>query len=208
MARLRREEEHRVYTRMTTPLPLSHDSPSHRFATAPDAPSAANAFSSTAAHTAAAAAADSDSAIAYSDVSRELTLILNILLSILACAAFIWVAAQWWDTPARLALSMSGSLLVGVAEVVVYSGYIRRVGEAKGKEGRVREVREVMRTWVVGGEDDDDDGVGKGEKAKQRENVKVNGEEKGREEDEVIGAVVGEHITAEIRERKRRKEDS
>ena len=48
---------------------------------------------------------------------------------------------------------MSGSLLVGVAEVVVYSGYIRRLGEAKQKEGVVEEVKEIVETWVIGGEE-------------------------------------------------------
>jgi hypothetical protein len=79
-----------------------------------------------------------------------MALILNVLLSIVACAGAIWVAARWWNTPARLALSMSGSILVGIAEVVVYSGYIRRVGEAKGKERGVKEVKEIVNTWVVG----------------------------------------------------------
>jgi hypothetical protein len=51
---------------------------------------------------------------------------------------------------------MSGSLLVGIAEVVVYGGYIRRVSEAKGKQKGVPEVREVLRTWVVGGADQEE----------------------------------------------------
>lgn len=78
------------------------------------------------------------------------------LVSIVACAAAIWVVARWWSTPVRLALSMSGSALVGVAEVVVYSGYIRRVGESKGKEKKLREVKEVVKTWVIGGDEETD----------------------------------------------------
>lgn len=52
----------------------------------------------------------------------------------------------------RLALSMSGSLVVGVAEVVVYAGYLRRVGEAKEKEKErgMKEVKEIVGSWVVG----------------------------------------------------------
>lgn len=98
--------------------------------------------------------ADEEDEVTYADVDRQMTLILNVLVSIVACAVAIWVVARWWSTPARLALSMSGSLLVGVAEVVVYSGYIRRVSEAKGKEKRVKEVKEVVKTWVVGGGDE------------------------------------------------------
>lgn len=93
------------------------------------------------------------------------------------------MAAKWWDTPARLALSMSGSALVGVAEVVVYNGYLRRIGEAKGREGKVREVKEVVRTWVVGGEGDD------GTKGVHKP----------------VGVVEKEERSA-VRERKRRKE--
>jgi hypothetical protein len=55
---------------------------------------------------------------------------------------------------------MGGSLLVGIAEVVVYSGYIRRVAESKGKAKNMKEVKEVVNTWVVGGgasEKDPDD---------------------------------------------------
>jgi hypothetical protein len=96
--------------------------------------------------------------LTYADVNRQMTLIFNVLISIVCCAAAIWIAARWWSTPARLALSMSGSMLVGVAEVVVYSGYIRKVGEAKGKEKGIKEVKEVVRTWVVGGQDDTDMG--------------------------------------------------
>jgi hypothetical protein len=88
--------------------------------------------------------------VTYADVNRQMAMIANVLLSIVACAGAIWVAARWWSTPTRLALSMSGSLLVGVAEVVVYGGYIRRVSEAKGKEKSVQEIKEVVKTWVVG----------------------------------------------------------
>lgn len=91
-----------------------------------------------------------DDGLTYADVDRQMALIFNVLISIVACAAAIWIAAKWWSTPMRLALSMSGSVLVGVAEVVVYSGYLRRVGEAKGKEGKVKEVKEIVNTWVVG----------------------------------------------------------
>ncbi len=149
MARLRREEESRAYERMTSPLPPK-ETFSQRFPTA----SAAYAFSSTAAYQSFNPTIDEDD-ITYTDVNRQVTLIFNVLLSVVACAGAIWMAARWWDTPARLALSMSGSLLVGVAEVVVYSGYIRRLGEAKQKEGAVKEVKEIVKTWVIGGEEDE-----------------------------------------------------
>jgi TMEM199 family protein len=148
MARLRREEESRAYERMINPPP-PQETFSRRFPTA----SAAYAFSSTAAYESFNSSTEEDD-ITYTDINRQISLIFNVLISIVACAAAIWMAARWWDTPARLALSMSGSLLVGVAEVVVYSGYIRRLGEAKQKEGVVKEVKEIVETWVIGGEDE------------------------------------------------------
>lgn len=143
MARLRREEEARSYERMTNPPP-----PMETFNQRFPAASAAHAFSSS--YQNIKISDPDDDGLTYADVDRQMALILNVLLSIVACAAAIWVAARWWNTPARLALSMSGSVLVGVAEVVVYSGYIRRVGEAKGKEKSVKEVKEIVKTWVVG----------------------------------------------------------
>ena len=94
--------------------------------------------------------------VTYADVNRQMAMVANVLLSIIACAGAIWVAARWWSTPARLALSMSGSLLVGIAEVVVYGGYISRVTEAKSKEKGVQEIKEVVRTWVIGGGEDEE----------------------------------------------------
>jgi TMEM199 family protein len=155
MARLRREEEARAYDRMIKPAPTLETSTfSQRFPTA----SAAYAFSSTAAYESFNTSTTEEDDITYTDVNRQITLIFNVLVSIVCCAAAIWIAAKWWDTPARLALSMSGSLLVGVAEVAVYSGYIRRLGEAKGREGKVREVKEIVKTWVVGGEGEKEEG--------------------------------------------------
>jgi hypothetical protein len=143
MARLRHEEELRVYERMTKPPP-----PMETFAQRFPASSAAFAFSSNQNPT-----AETEDDVTYADVDRQMALIFNVLISIVACAGGIWVIARWWSTPARLALAMGGSLLVGIAEVVVYSGYVRRVGEAKGKAKGLKEVKEVVNTWVVGGPD-------------------------------------------------------
>jgi len=116
------------------------------------AASAAHAFSSS--YQSINASDPDDDGVTYADVDRQMAMILNVLLSIVACAAAIWIAARWQSTPVRLALSMSGSVLVGIAEVVVYSGYLRRVGEAKADEKGVVEVKEVIKTWVVGPEED------------------------------------------------------
>jgi hypothetical protein len=143
MARLRREKELRAYERMTNPPPLM-ETFSQKF----PASSAAFAFSSNQD-----SVSKTDDDVTYADVDRQMALIFNVIISIVACAGGLWVVARWWNTPARLALSMGGSLLVGIAEVVVYSGYIRRVGEAKGKAKGLKEIKEVVNTWVVGGAD-------------------------------------------------------
>ncbi|KAK0114763.1 hypothetical protein ONS95_014247 [Cadophora gregata] len=143
MARLRREEEARTYERMTNPPP-----PMETFSQRFPAASAARAFASS--HQNINTSDPDDDEVTYADVDRQMALIFNVLISIVACAAAIWIAAKWWSTPARLALSMSGSALVGVAEVIVYSGYLRRVSEAKGKEKQIKEVKEIVNTWVVG----------------------------------------------------------
>ncbi|KAF8855432.1 hypothetical protein BDZ45DRAFT_804983 [Acephala macrosclerotiorum] len=147
MARLRREEEARSYERMTNPPP-----PMETFAQRFPMASAAHAFPTSyqSIHT----SDPDDDGTTYADIDRQMALVFNVLISIVACAAGIWIAARWWSTPARLALSMSGSMLVGVAEVVVYAGYIRRVGEAKKEEKKVKEVKEIVNTWVVGADDD------------------------------------------------------
>lgn len=43
---------------------------------------------------------------------------------------------------------MVTSILVAMAEVVIYAGYIRRVKEAKIAEKKRPEVKEVLETWV------------------------------------------------------------
>ncbi|TKA67540.1 hypothetical protein B0A49_07623 [Cryomyces minteri] len=144
MARLRRDEEALAYTRMLTPAaPYPTSTLTQRHPITPNAHLTPLPLSS----------ADDDDETTYADINRQTTLILNVLVSILACAVAIWVAARHWPVPARLALSMGGSALVAVADVVVYGGYIRRVGEAKGAEmeRERREVREVVETWSIGG---------------------------------------------------------
>lgn len=141
MARLRREEETRSYERMTNPPP-----PMETFAQRFPSASVAHAFT---ANFPGPTSEDDD--VTYADIDRQIAVIFNVIVSIIACAFGLWMAAKWWSTPARLALSMSGSLIVGIAEVVVYMGYIRRVGEAKGQAKKLREVKEVTATWVVGG---------------------------------------------------------
>jgi len=133
MARLRREEEARIYEQMT--------SPQSDFAT-PAAPALFTpAFE---------ARRQEEDEMTYSDVNRQMTLIFNVIVTIVACGVSIWLIARHFSAPTRLALSMGGALIVGVAEVVIYAGYIRRLGEAKTKEKKKKEVKRVTESWTTG----------------------------------------------------------
>ena len=44
---------------------------------------------------------------------------------------------------------MAGAIAVGVAEVVVYTGYLRRTQEARQKSKKHVEKKEIMETWVI-----------------------------------------------------------
>lgn len=140
MARLRREEEDRAYERMINPPPPT-ETFSQRF------PNSSHA----ALFPAAQADIDEDDEVSYADINRQMTLIINILISIVACSVAIWLAARHWSTPTRLGLSMGGSGMIGIAEVVVYAGYLRRIKEAREKGRKNVEIKEIIKTWVISG---------------------------------------------------------
>lgn len=142
MARLRREEEARQYDRMINPPP-----PAETFSQRFPGATSASLFSTKAEDL------GDDDEIAFADVNRQMTLIANILVSVIACSVAIWIVAKHWSTPSRLGLSMGGSGLVGVAEAVVYLGYLRRVKEAREKGRKEVEIKEIVKTWVIGRDD-------------------------------------------------------
>jgi hypothetical protein len=148
MARLRREEEQRAYERMANPPAI--ETFSQRFPST-NASKMASAFAAVNQPSRASDLGDDD--VTYDDVHRQMMLILNFVLSIAGVAATLWVLARWWPTPARLFLTMGGSIFVGTAEVILYSGYVWHLGEAKKKDKRFKEVKEVVQTWVLGPEE-------------------------------------------------------
>ena len=143
MKRLRAEEEMRQYERMINPPP-PQETFSQRF------PNAINGFDPYTSIGSGPAAQEVDE-VTYADINRQMALIANVLISIIACSVAIWIAARRWDVPQRLGLSMSGSGLVAVAEVAIYMGYIRRIKEAKDKEVKKVETKEIVDTWVLDG---------------------------------------------------------
>lgn len=147
MAKLRREEDARAYERMVNP-PLPLETFDDRF------PHSARSFAAANKPTTDADIGDDD--ITYTEVHRQVMLLINFMVSIVGVAATLWILGRWWSLPARLFLTMGGSILVAIAEVAVYSGYMWRMGEAKRKEGDRPERKEVVQSWVIGQEEKDD----------------------------------------------------
>ncbi|KAI9840549.1 MAG: hypothetical protein M1838_004013 [Thelocarpon superellum] len=140
MARLRRDEEQRAYNKLLEPSSTG------------DAPSRRQRFPLTPhAHTSSPTTAldMDDDDLTYADVGRQMALVINVLITIVACSVAIWMVASHWSAAPRLGLSMGGSGLVAVAEVVVYAGYLRRLKEAKIKGKRAVETKQVINTWVI-----------------------------------------------------------
>lgn len=136
MARLRHEEEERKYQRMVS-QPSSLDAP-------------ANFTQQFAEINRPAGKADlGDDDVTMNDVHRQVMLVINFLVTIFGCAATLWIVARWWSTPARLFLTLGGTVIVAIAEVAVYSGYIWHIGQARKKDSKIKEVKEIVDTWVV-----------------------------------------------------------
>ncbi|USP80022.1 uncharacterized protein yc1106_07296 [Curvularia clavata] len=137
MARLRAEQEALSYERMLHP-PATRETFSQRFPHAPD-PFGIGAIQTT----------SEEDDVSFEEVHRQIILIINILVSIVCVAVFIWIAARHWSVGSRLGLSLGGSLGVAVAEVAVYSGYVRKVKQAKRLEKKKPEIKEIVKTWVL-----------------------------------------------------------
>ncbi|KAF2134400.1 hypothetical protein P153DRAFT_278681, partial [Dothidotthia symphoricarpi CBS 119687] len=137
MARLRAQEEARSYERMLHPPP-TRESFNQRFPSAPH-------FSVGALHT----STSEEDDVSYEEVHRQIILIINVIVSIVCVAVFVWVAARHWTVGKRLGLSMGSSGAVAIAEVVVYSGYVRKVQEAKRLEKKKPEIKEIVASWIL-----------------------------------------------------------
>jgi hypothetical protein len=94
------------------------------------------------------------------------SLVINIFMSVLLCGFATFWALKNFQTPAFLSfttatnkplagtatqsepvfvlISMFVGLLVGVAEVVVYAAYLRKVAQAKAKERGIKERKEII----------------------------------------------------------------
>ncbi|KAK1625078.1 endoplasmic reticulum-based factor for assembly of V-ATPase-domain-containing protein [Colletotrichum phormii] len=144
MARLRRDEEERSYQRMLK-QPSRMEAFSQQF---PSAAARAHAFAEV--NRPMNEADNGDDEVTLGDVQKQMMVILNFLISIIGVAATIWIAARWWNVTARIFLTLGGAIVVLIAEVAVYSGYVWRIGEAKSKTKEPEEIREVVQSWVLG----------------------------------------------------------
>ncbi|KAI1801259.1 endoplasmic reticulum-based factor for assembly of V-ATPase-domain-containing protein [Daldinia bambusicola] len=145
MARLRREEEERSYERMLKKAP-PRESFAQRFPSDPMAQSFAEVNRPL-------RASDIGEDIEHGDIQKQITLVINFLVSIFGSGAALWLAARWWSVPARLFLSLGGSIIVAIAEVAVYSAYTWRMAEGEKHQKKKKEVKEIVQTWVVGEDD-------------------------------------------------------
>lgn len=141
MAKLRRDEDARAYERMVNP-PLPLETFKDRF------PNSARSFAAVNRPTNEADIGDDD--VTYNEIHRQVMLLINFMVSIAGVAATLWILGRWWSLPARLFLTLGGSILVAIAEVAVYGGYVWRMAEGKRKEDTRPELKEVVQTWVVG----------------------------------------------------------
>jgi len=72
------------------------------------------------------------------------SLVLNILLSIVLCAFVALHVTRFWNNDGlRVLTALAVGIVVGVAEVVVYTAYLRKKAEEREKEGRKKE-RKVL----------------------------------------------------------------
>jgi heme exporter protein D len=53
--------------------------------------------------------------------------------------------------PVRVLVSLFAALMVGVAEVLIYAIYLQKVDQARARERRIKERKEVVESDVVGG---------------------------------------------------------
>jgi hypothetical protein len=143
MARLRKEAEAASYQRMLTDpasTSLTHTFPTY---------GSSQGFLFPPQPTSSSPDDNADDELTYADINRQMALIANVLISILACSIGVWKTAWHWNVPERLALSMVSSLVVAVAEVAIYMGYIARLEEARVKEKKKVETKTVQERWVI-----------------------------------------------------------
>lgn len=86
---------------------------------------------------------------AAKEVKSHITTIFNILISVASVvyAIWYWTSTSWAIRDSyRVLLCLFFGLLVLIAEVVVYMGYLNKIEDAKIRERNKKEVKKVIRT--------------------------------------------------------------
>lgn len=86
---------------------------------------------------------------AHKELKSQLTTIVNVLISVgsVVYAIWYWTDSSWkLQDSYRILLCLFFGLLVLVAEVVVYMGYLNRIEEAKIRERKKKEVKKIITT--------------------------------------------------------------
>lgn len=102
-------------------------------------------------------ASSDEEEMTWAEVKSQVTTIFNVLLSTAATAGAVWKVAEGWRAPERLALAMITAIVVCVAEVVLFWGFVRRVDEGtvgkKVKKAKQRNEKEteIVESWEIGG---------------------------------------------------------
>ncbi|KAI5967579.1 VPH2 [Candida margitis] len=87
---------------------------------------------------------------AHKELKNQLTTIVNVFISVgsVSYAVWYWTASSWGLRDSyRVLLTVFFGLLVLVAEVVVYMGYLNKIEEARAKESKKKEVKKVIKTY-------------------------------------------------------------
>jgi hypothetical protein len=153
-----------------------------------------------------------DAAVDNDNDTLTPSLVINIFLSVLLCGFATFWALINFQTPAFLSFARSKpvtgtatqtvepvfvlisifvGLLVGVAEVVVYAAYLRKVGQAKARESAVKERKEVVKS--------EEDEVRESEQGEKAEGEMDDNE--GAEKEEIWGRGVNGGVRRRVRER-------
>ncbi|KAJ8103002.1 endoplasmic reticulum-based factor for assembly of V-ATPase-domain-containing protein [Lipomyces tetrasporus] len=81
------------------------------------------------------------------EIKQQISVIINIMFSVVSVAFAVWVwGGSSLNTGKRLLLSMFAGVVVLIAEVALYTGYIQRIDDARKKEKWKKEVKEVINT--------------------------------------------------------------
>lgn len=79
------------------------------------------------------------------ELKQQVSVIINVLFSVFSVGFAAWYWASRMDTGKRLLLALFSGLIVLIAEVGLYMGYIQRLNDAKEEERRNPEIKEIRK---------------------------------------------------------------